>query len=499
MIRYILLAVVFQVLFLIIYDLFLKRETFFQWNRVYLIGTFLLSLLLPFVKIDAFSVVVPEKFSGIVLPEIVLTPENATALAETASVNWLQVLLYLGMAIASILFVFKIYRIFQLKRIGKIQRFSDFIKVIVPKSNLAFSFYRTVFLGDGVSEKEEVGILKHELVHIKQRHTLDLLFFELMRIAFWFNPLVYVYQSRISELHEFIADAHVGKNNKKEQYQLLLSQVFQTKNISFINHFYKSSLIKKRIVMLQKSNSNQILKFKYLLMLPLVAAMLFYTSCETEQDSIAELEEVVEEKSSGEVKIIKINDVGSEMNDAKREEFKNALSELFENKNRTTIIEMIGPKGKSSIKMEDGAISINKGDGEILENLRNINKSGKNSKSIGENDVPFSVIEEVPIFPGCENASDKKTCFNEKIMKHIKKNFKYPEEAQEKGVQGRVSVMFTIQEDGSIDNVRMRGPDKTLEKEAARIISKLPQMTPGKQRGRTVRVPFSVPITFKLQ
>jgi len=114
-------------------------------------------------------------------------------------------------------------------------------------------------------------------------------------------------------------------------------------------------------------------------------------------------------------------------------------------------------------------------------------------------DVPFAVIEDVPVFPGCENESDKRACFNKMIQKHIGKNFRYPEIAQEMGVQGRVSVMFVIQKDGSIGNVRMRGPDKNLEAEAARIINKLPKMTPGKQRGRAVRVPFSIPINFKLQ
>lgn len=114
-------------------------------------------------------------------------------------------------------------------------------------------------------------------------------------------------------------------------------------------------------------------------------------------------------------------------------------------------------------------------------------------------DVPFSVIENVPVFPGCEKESNKRACFNKMMQKHISKNFRYPEIAQEMGVQGRVSIMFTIQKDGSIGNVRMRGPDKNLEKEAARIIGKLPRMTPGKQRGRAVRVPFSIPITFKLQ
>ena len=116
-------------------------------------------------------------------------------------------------------------------------------------------------------------------------------------------------------------------------------------------------------------------------------------------------------------------------------------------------------------------------------------------------DIPFAVIEDVPIYPGCEKVakSERRNCFQDQINKHIRKNFRYPEIAQEMGIQGRVYVNFVIAKDGSITNVRMRGPDKNLEKEAARIISKLPSMTPGKQRGRPVRVPFSIPITFRLQ
>jgi len=116
-------------------------------------------------------------------------------------------------------------------------------------------------------------------------------------------------------------------------------------------------------------------------------------------------------------------------------------------------------------------------------------------------DVPFAVIEDVPIFPGCEKVSKDKRrdCFQEKMNNHIRKNFRYPEIAQEMGIQGRVYVNFIIDKDGSITNIRMRGPDQNLEKEAQRIISVLPSMTPGKQRGRPVRVPFSIPITFRLQ
>ena len=116
-------------------------------------------------------------------------------------------------------------------------------------------------------------------------------------------------------------------------------------------------------------------------------------------------------------------------------------------------------------------------------------------------DVPFAVIEDVPVFPGCERVkkSERRSCFQEQMNKHIKRNFRYPEIAQEMGIQGRVYVNFIISKNGSITNIRMRGPDKNLEKEAQRIIAKLPRMTPGKQRGRPVRVPFSIPITFRLR
>lgn len=116
-------------------------------------------------------------------------------------------------------------------------------------------------------------------------------------------------------------------------------------------------------------------------------------------------------------------------------------------------------------------------------------------------EIPIVLVENAPIFPGCENEEteeDKRKCFQEMIQKHIRKNFRYPDPAKEMGLQGRVSIMFTIEKDGSINNVRLRGPHKSLEEEAARIISKLPNMKPGEQRGIPVKVSYSLPITFKL-
>ncbi|MEM7483763.1 MAG: energy transducer TonB [Bacteroidota bacterium] len=155
-------------------------------------------------------------------------------------------------------------------------------------------------------------------------------------------------------------------------------------------------------------------------------------------------------------------------------------------------------------------IEIAEDDEEVVETVIKASDSNQDTEIVDIDDievvdndvpdkVPFTVIQDVPVFPGCEDADDQRTCFQEMMQKHIRKNFRYPEAAQEMGLQGRVNLVFTIQKDGSIAEVKMRGPHKVLETEAARIISKLPKMTPGKQRGTPVKVPFAIPITFKLQ
>jgi len=379
-----------------------------------------------------------------------------------------------------------------------------------------------------------------------------------MRIVGWFNPLVYVYQNRVSELHEFIADAKVAKTHKAEQYQLLLSQVFQTQHISFINQFFKSSLIKKRIVMLQKSKSKRIWQLKYLLLVPLVVGMLVYTSLEAHENGIFD-----EEQATGDAQLIKktklpqLNNpsqgdvdvpfsqvekvpifLGCEDGDNKRACFQQQMQKhISKNFRYPQEAQEKGIQGRVNIMfviLKDGSIGNvrMRGPDKILEGeaariisllpqmapgehkgknvrvaystsitfkLQGRDEFGTKENADGTVDVAFAIIDKVPVFPGCEDAGDMRACFNQMLQRHIGKNFRYPEQAQEIGIQGRVNVLFIIQEDGSIGNVRLRGPDKLLEDEAARIISLLPQMTPGEHRGEKVRVPFSIPITFKLE
>jgi len=130
---------------------------------------------------------------------------------------------------------------------------------------------------------------------------------------------------------------------------------------------------------------------------------------------------------------------------------------------------------------------------------RIVNVEDVNVEEVEEDvEVPFAVIEKVPIFPGCKGDNEAlKACFQAKIQEHVLKNFKYPELAKELEIQGKVYVMFAIDKNGDITDIKTRGPDKILEKEAERIISSLPKMIPGKQRGKAVKVPYSLPIVFR--
>ena len=543
MLQYILESITFQLVFLLIYDLFLKRETFFQWNRLYLIATYSLSLILPWVKIEALKTTVPEQFQD--YPEFLWGLNDAaitvTEVEEsTFNMSWEEGVLYGGMLLATVLFVYKLYQIYALKQKGEVYYFKDFTQVVIANSAMAFSFFKSVFLGDKIVVKEHQNILDHELVHIRQKHSYDLLFFELMRIVAWFNPLVYVYQRKVSELHEFIADAQVAKTNKKEQYEFLLSEVFQTQNISFINQFFKSSLIKKRIVMLQKSKSKKILKLKYVLLVPIILGMLVYSSCEYEKDEPISNLEAVEATSQITVPFMEAEEVpifpGCEDADDKRACFNEMIiKHIKKNFNYPLEAQESGIQGKVYVMFnidEEGAIENVKmrGPNKLLEeeaariisklpkmqagkqkgkavkvpfsipiNFRLEGDSSSLEKQTNDLGLSFTLVDEVPVFPGCENAIDKRACFNKSINKHIKKHFNYPLEAQEQGIQGRVSVVFRISEEGAIENVRMRGPNKLLEEEVARIISKLPKMKPGKYEGKKVSVPFSIPVNFKLK
>ena len=496
MIGYFLEIIAIQLTFLWAYDLFLKKETFFQWNRIYLIGAFGISIILPWVKIETLETAPITNFEPIKqfifqLDEIVLT-SNDTQSTFWESLSWGFVVQVVGALVMLIFLGIKLNHIYRLMKSGFVSSKKNYTEVIVPQSRQAFSFFNYIFLGEHIPEQKREDIISHELVHVGQKHSLDLMYFEIMRIVFWFNPLVYIFQNRLAEVHEFIADAESSKSDKKKQYETLLSEIFQSQKISLVNHFYKKSLIKKRIVMLTKQKSSSILRLKYTLLFPVVLSILFYTSCEdtikdgnNESIEAVPLEEmIITGYSSNQA----MGTVSFPVND-----LKNLTVEEKERMNEI-VAEMLKSSTSIAIQMKDKS-------GKLTELKmtpeEEMNKSGNNQKK--EIGVPFAVVDEIPIFPGCEGELDKKACFISSVNKHIRKHFRYPEEAKERGIQGRVNVIFVIDKEGNIKDIRKRGPHELLENEVVRIIEKLPKMLPGKHEGQETAVPFSVPVTFKLQ
>lgn len=468
MTSYLLQTIAFQLLFLIFYEWALKKETFFQWNRLYLLFTPLLAMALPFVQIPALGTVVPQNLI-VALPTITLGTTVATAqsslVTSSTSLSVLEIILILGMAVSALLFMYKLYKIIELKRKGRTAIIGTTTLVHLPNSTDAFSFAGTIFLGESLNEESKKYILAHEQVHLKQKHYVDLLYFEVLRIAFWFNPLVYFYQKRIATLHEYIADAHVvATTEKTTYYQNLLAEVFQIKNISFINTFFNHSLIKKRIVMLHKSKSKKTQLVKFLMVLPLIAGIMLYTSCS--QD---------------------------------------IASETSQEKSITQKIEEL----KFALENKEGGLTISESN-ELYELVKNAPLKGideRNAISLfnsGELDaLPFAVIDQVPLYPGCKNLStneERKNCMSEKLNRLVIENFD-TKVANGLGLNGKVrlAVQFRIDEKGNVVDILSRAPINALEVEAKRVINLIPQMQPGQQDGKAVGVLYSLPIVFQVK
>ncbi|HLS12350.1 MAG TPA: M56 family metallopeptidase [Flavobacteriaceae bacterium] len=288
----ILIQIVFyQMLFLALYEVLLKRDTHYNLQRFYLLLLPVVALFLPFIVVPSLSETVLES-SGISLPAVILgesgiTSETVTTTTEAISSTSYSVLLILwvvGSFISGIWSIWKYRKLHNLRASASIIKKEDYNLVILPNTDVAFSFRNTIYLGEELNEEAKKVILKHEKVHVKQKHSIDLVWYQLLRIVFWWNPFVYLFQNRLQAVHEYIADAEVVQSiTKKEYYQSLLSQVFKTNNISFTNTFYKQSLIKNRIIMLQKIKSPRRFKLKYLLVLPLLAFMLVVASCSSDE------------------------------------------------------------------------------------------------------------------------------------------------------------------------------------------------------------------------
>ncbi|MFH6971489.1 M56 family metallopeptidase [Flavobacterium petrolei] len=286
-------------LFYLAYHFMLRKETFFNSNRWFLLVGLFTSVLLPLVVFTKIIWVEPSpvNYDWSSLPITTTVNEDHTVeyiylgLAVLYCMGALFLLTKFGLDFYSLQKVFK----------GKtIKRQADF-KFIDLQDNLApFSFFYTIVYNSSLYSSSELeNILEHEKVHSEQNHTVDVLISRLFCILFWFNPFIWLYKKAILQNLEFIADSEATKKiSDKKAYQFTLLKITTHENcVAITNHFYQS-LIKKRIVMLNKNQSKKSNSWKYTLVLPAVVAFVSLFQIEViAQEKVKEETSKVESKN----------------------------------------------------------------------------------------------------------------------------------------------------------------------------------------------------------
>ncbi len=281
---YLFQANLFLVLFYVLYRMVMRNETMFNVNRFYLLFSGVLALILPLVKMDAIA---SSDVFGVTLPAFVFSGTQSVE-AATATFSWSHLLLAIygiGAIFFLARFLMGLNRIRQLLKQSNVQPQQGYKLVLLKEGNPSFSFFNYLFLGAQEDQQEEQAIVQHEEVHIRQAHSVDIVFWELIGIVFWYNPIWIGYKTSLQELHEFIADEVVVSEqyNREEYSQILFNQIFGLSPVRFTNNFFNQSLLKRRIIMMNKSKSNRWAGLKYTLVLPLIGAMVFIASCTKEE------------------------------------------------------------------------------------------------------------------------------------------------------------------------------------------------------------------------
>ena len=449
---YILKSSVCLAVFYLFYRLLLSRETFHRFNRVALLSILLLSCLLPLVEVTVEkqtevhqTMMTLEQW--LMLADMMNTTNVAELQIEEVTVTWIHVALLVYLA-GILLFAFRngysLLKLGNLLRLGRKEDLSKYtdggekVTLIVHDHDIApFSWMKYIVISQKDLDENGREILIHELAHIQNRHSWDLLVADICIFFQWFNPASWLLKQELQNIHEYEADETViEKGVDAKQYQLLLIKKAVGTRLSSMANSFNHSKLKKRITMMLKEKSSPWARLKYLYVLP-VAAIAVTAFARPE------VSDKVEKISS-----VKVND----------------LAAIVE----TKVVESAGDTTKpADVKYVPA---------EVRKQLKGT--------------PVFEVAEEMPEFPGGGMSA---------FMDYIKTNMRYPASAKENGTQGRVTVQFVVDEDGSIkDSKVLRSVDKDMDAEALRLINTMPKWKPGRQKGQPVAVKFTVPVMFRL-
>lgn len=451
----------------VIYVGFLRKETFFKINRLFLLGSLIFSVVLPLLKFRIFS---PRPT---MLAEVTVTPyqnllEAVTVYSQEFSGSVEQVVLstriilfayFAGVVFFLGRFLFRVVQLMLVIRKNEVQKMKDFKLVILEKEISPYSFLDFVFVSRALQQTDGYDrMIAHELEHVKQGHSLDVLILELLTVFQWFNPFMWMLRRSVRENHEFLADRAVLVSGVNRGYykELLLNQ-FVGGQLVIANNF-NYSLIKKRIKMMSKIKSSKLAITKIVFGVVVAAALIVAFACEQKES--------VGVQPFGEDATVKLTIQGEKLKIDGTVEDVAKLKSLFDE--------------NSGFEMFTDSL------GDIFL----AKKEAKLPESLNPDEQVFFIVEDMPEFPGGEKA----------LRSYVGNAVKYPAVAQENGIQGKVYVTFVVSKDGNVANAKIaRGVDPSLDAEALRVVNGLPKWQPGKQKGQAVNVSYTIPINFALQ
>ncbi|MHA8096973.1 M56 family metallopeptidase [Aquirufa antheringensis] len=271
---YLLKSMILSGIFFGYYTLFLKNTIYHAYNRFYLLASMALSLVIPFFKLSSFTVS-EEQAAGAKQVLIYLTQLPA-AQVQQESISW-EILVIMGI---SALFVgylaYSILKVFRLKAVSAKKQMGDFTFIETDLDEAPFSFFSNLFWKKSISMEDESGrkILQHELAHIREKHSWDRLFSQLICSIFWMNPFNWIMQKELQNIHEFIADRDAVGTGEVDAFAKMLLQTYYGNHFLNPSHSFYYSSIKRRIIMLTTSNTPKYAYLRKVAVLPLVAISL---------------------------------------------------------------------------------------------------------------------------------------------------------------------------------------------------------------------------------
>ncbi|ALL07165.1 hypothetical protein AQ505_17730 [Pedobacter sp. PACM 27299] len=264
------------------YRLFLYKETFFLWNRVYLISTLCFALFSAILRFEWLSrSSVSRELQSKMLDVVVQGRVGAGT--DFDWMQWTYRLYFLGAMLSMLWFLYKLWILKS--------------RLENPQTGQAFSFFGFKRIDSALPDFEMIN--RHEEVHIRQFHSIDVLLMELAAVLLWFNPVIYLYKSSIKNIHEYLADEAAAEfEGSKRNYALLLLHKAMGLSPDLTNSFLRQSEIKKRLLMLQRERSDKRALWKYLWLVPLLSSLLFFSSAIKETKSQVKIASRLKEKTA---------------------------------------------------------------------------------------------------------------------------------------------------------------------------------------------------------